>query len=174
MPSLMLSRKKPEMLIISDRARISNLADIEDSIRGSKIIIEAGVVIDAVVKIKPAGGDGGLVIGEDSYINSGTVIYTGSGVWIGKNVLIAANCTLAPVNHQYRSRDTRIINQGFAPNKGGIRIEDDVWIGVNTVVLDGALIRRGCVVGACSLVRGELDEYGIYVGNPLVKIGERQ
>ena len=162
------------MLIISDRAKISNLADIEDSVRGTKIIIEAGVVIDAFVKIKPAGGDGDLIIGEGSYVNSGTVIYTGSGVWIGKDVLIAANCTLAPVNHQYRSRDIRIIKQGFAANKGGIRIEDDVWIGVNTVVLDGAVIRRGCVVGASSLVKGELDEYGIYVGNPLVKIGERQ
>jgi len=162
------------MLIISERARVSKLADIEDSIRGTKIVIEAGVVVDAFVKIKPAGGDGDLIIGEGSYVNSGTVIYTGNGVTIGKNVLIAANCTLAPVNHRYRSREVKIIEQGFAPNKGGIRIEDDVWIGVNTVVLDGAVIRKGCVVGACSLVKDELDEYGIYAGNPLVKIGERQ
>jgi virginiamycin A acetyltransferase len=162
------------MLTISDRAKVSNFADIEDSVRGTRIIIEAGVVIDAFVKIKPAGGNGDVIIGEGSYVNSGTVIYTGNGVWIGKNVLIAANCTLAPVNHQYRLRDTQIIRQGFTPSKGGIRIEDDVWIGVNTVVLDGALIRKGCVVGACSLVKGELDEYGVYAGNPLVKIGERR
>ncbi len=162
------------MLTISDLASVSSLADLEDSIKGSKIIIEAHVVIDAFVKIKPAGGVGDVIIGEGSYVNSGTVIYTGNGVWIGRNVLIAANCTIAPVNHEYRSRDSTICKQGFTPSKGGIRIEDDVWLGVNTVVLDGAVIRKGCVVGACSLVKGELDEYGIYAGNPLRKIGERQ
>ena len=162
------------MIVISEHAKVSPHADIEDSVRGSKIVIEAGVVIDSFVKIKPAGGSGDVVIGRNSYINSGTVIYSGNGVRIGENVLIAANCTLAPVNHQYQARNKRIVDQGFAPGRGGIIIEDDVWIGVNTVILDGAVIRRGCVIGAFSLVRGELDEYGIYVGNPLVKKGERR
>jgi len=161
------------MLIISEQAKISPRADIEDSTRGSKIVIEAGVVIDSFVKIKPAGGSGDLVIGANSYINSGTVIYTGNGVQIGADVLIAANCTIAPVNHEYRARDQKIVAQRFRESKGGIRIEDDVWIGVGSVVLDGALIRKGCVIGALSLVKGELDAYGIYAGNPLVKIGER-
>jgi virginiamycin A acetyltransferase len=162
------------MLTISESARISPLADIEDSVRGTKIIIEDDVVIDSFVKIKPVGGDGDVLIGEGSYINSGTVIYSGNGVRIGKSVLIAANCTLAPVSHEYRARDKKIRAQGFRPNKGGIAIEDDVWIGVGTVILDGALIRRGCVVSAGSLVKGELQEFGIYAGNPLVKIGERR
>jgi Acetyltransferase (isoleucine patch superfamily) len=162
------------MLIISDQAKISKLADIEDSIKGSKIIIEANVVIDAFVKIKPAGGTGDVTIGEGSYINSGTVIYSGNGVHIGKSVLIAANCTLAPTNHEYTSRDRLIVEQRFRPSKGGIIIEDDVWIGVNTVILDGAVIRRGCVIGARSLVKSELEAYGVYAGTPLVRIGERQ
>jgi len=162
------------MLIISEQARISRLADIEDSVKGSKIIIEQDVTIDAFVKIKPAGGSGDITIGAGSYINSGTVIYSGNGVRIGRDVLIAANCTLAPTNHEYTSRSKRIIEQRFRPSKGGIIIEDDVWIGVNTVILDGAIIREGCVVGACSLVKGELEAYGIYAGNPLVRIGERK
>ena len=162
------------MLIISERARISPLADIEDSVKGSRILIEDHVVIDSFVKIKPVGGDGDVLIGEGSYINSGTVIYSGSGVKIGKSVLIAANCTLAPVSHEYRERNKKIVEQRFRPSKGGIIIEDDVWIGVGTVILDGAVIRKGCVVGACSLVKGELEQFGIYVGNPLVKIGERR
>ena len=162
------------MLIISEQARISRLADIEDSVKGSKIIIEQDVTIDAFVKIKPAGGSGDITIGAGSYINSGTVIYSGNGVRIGRHVLIAANCTLAPTNHEYTSRSKRIIEQRFRPSKGGIIIEDDVWIGVNTVILDGAIIREGCVVGACSLVKGELEAYGVYAGNPLVRIGERK
>lgn len=161
------------MLFISKDAKISRLADIEDSVRGSEIRIEAGVVIDSFVKIKPVGGAGNITIGENSYINSGTVIYSGNGVRIGRAVLIAANCTIAPVNHEYREREQRIIDQRFRPSKGGIIIEDDVWIGVGAVILDGTIIRKGCVVGALSLVRGELEGYGIYAGNPLVKIGER-
>jgi acetyltransferase-like isoleucine patch superfamily enzyme len=161
------------MLIISKDAKISPLSDIEDSVRGSKITLKAGVVIDAFVKIKPSGGDGDLTICEGSYVNSGTVIYTGNGVLIGKGVAIASNCTLAPVNHAYKARDRPIIGQGFEPSKGGIVIEDDVWIGANVVILDGSIIRRGCVIGACSLVRGHLEEYGVYAGNPLVKLGER-
>lgn len=162
------------MLIISEQAKISRLADIEDSVKGSKIIIERDVTIDAFVKIKPAGGSGDITIGAGSYINSGTVIYSGNGVRIGRHVLIAANCTLAPTNHEYTSRSKRISEQRFRPSKGGIIVEDDVWIGVNTVVLDGAIIREGCVVGACSLVKGELEAYGVYAGNPLVRIGERK
>lgn len=161
------------MLIISEQARISPHADIEDSVRGTRIIIEAHVMIDAFVKIKPAGGTGDVVIGEGSYINSGTVIYSGNGVRLGKSVLVAANCTFAPNNHEYKDRGKKIIEQRFATSKGGIIVEDDVWIGANTVILDGALIRRGCVIGACSLVKGQLQEYGVYAGNPLVKIGER-
>lgn len=162
------------MLVISEHAKISPMADIEDSVRGSSITIGAGVVIDSFVKIKPAGGTGDVVIEEGSYINAGTVIYSGNGVRIGKGVLVAANCTIAPTNHEYVDRNRRIIDQRFRPTKGGIIIEDDVWIGVGSVILDGALIRTGCVVGACSLVKGELAAYGIYAGNPLAKIGERR
>jgi acetyltransferase-like isoleucine patch superfamily enzyme len=162
------------MLVISERAQISPLADIEDSVRGSRIVIEDGVVIDAFVKIKPVGGSGDVFIGRNSYINSGCVIYTGNGVWVGQGVLIAANCTLAPVNHQFGSRDRTIFEQRFQPSRGGIRIEDDVWIGAGSVILDGAVLRRGCVIGALSLVSGEIEAYSINVGNPLRKIGERK
>jgi acetyltransferase-like isoleucine patch superfamily enzyme len=41
------------------------------------------------------------------------------------------------------------------------------------VVLDGARIRKGCVVAANSVVRMETEEYGVYGGDPLRKIGTR-
>jgi virginiamycin A acetyltransferase len=162
------------MLLISDRAQISPLADIEDSVRGSTITIEAGVVIDSFVKIKPVGGIGDIYIAQGSHLNSGTVLYSGNGIRIGRGVLIAANCTLAPVNHAYRERDRQIANQGFATSKGGIVIEDDVWIGAGAVILDGAFIRQGCVVGALSLVAGDLEAFGVYGGNPLRRLGDRE
>jgi virginiamycin A acetyltransferase len=162
------------MLIISESAKISPKADIEPSVKGTKIIIKDRVMIDSFVKIKAVGGMGDLVIGEDSYINSGTVIYTGNGVLIGSNVLIASNCTLAPVNHQFSDKNILIREQGFMASRGGIVIEDDVWIGANTVILDGAYIERGCVIGAHSLVKGRLEAYSIYHGIPVVKVGERK
>lgn len=162
------------MIIISETANVSKLSDIEESKKGTKIIIGDNVLIDSFVKIKPVGGDGDVIIGNNSYINSGTVIYSGNGVKIGEYVLVAANCTFAPVNHEYRSKDKTILEQRFMPSRGGIIIEDDVWIGANTVILDGAKIKKGVVIGAGSLVKGELEEYGIYAGNPLQLIGQRK
>jgi len=161
------------MIEIDPTARVSALADIEDSVRGTRIVVGAGAVVDSFVKVRPAGGSGDLVIGARSVVNSGCVLYTGNGIRIGEDVAIAANCTLAPVNHAWQDRSRPIRLQGFAPGKGGIVIEDDVWIGANCVLLDGATIRRGCVVGAGSVVRGELEPYGVYAGQPLRRIAER-
>lgn len=161
------------MLIISVDAKISAQADIEDSVKGTKIIIDAGVTIDSFVKIKPAGGNGDVYIRKGTYINSGCVLYTGNGISIGENVLIAANCTLAPVNHKYLLKEQKIIEQGFAESRGGILIEDDVWIGANSVILDGAVLRKGSVIGACSMVNKEIEPYSICYGNPLRVVGYR-
>ena len=161
------------MLIIDPSAIISPLADLERSVKGTLIQIGANSVVDAFVKIKPAGGTGDVVIGTSVYINSGTTIYTGHGVTIGNDTLIAANCTLAPTNHEFRDPETPIRLQGFQPSRGGIMIGRDVWIGANTVILDGAMIGDGCVIGAGSVVREKLPPYGIYAGTPLRKMSER-
>ena len=159
---------------IASSARVSPLADIEDSVRGTRIVIGAHSVIDSFVKVKPVGGSGDLLIGEHVVINSGCVLYTGHGIKIGNHVAIAANCTFAPVNHAYKDKSRPIREQGFLPGKGGIVIEDDVWIGANCVFLDGAILRRGCVLGAGSIVRGELAAYTVYAGQPLRVLGVRQ
>lgn len=155
-------------------AVISQMADIEDSSRGTRIVVGAGSVIDSFVKIKPAGGSGDVVIGAGVNINSGCVIYTGNGLTIGDNVAVAANCTFAPVNHEFGQRDTLIRDQRFQPSRGGIIIEDDVWIGAGCVFLDGARVRTGAVIGALSLVRGEIEAYSVCVGNPLKVVGWRK
>jgi acetyltransferase-like isoleucine patch superfamily enzyme len=168
------------MLIISPSAKISKFADIEDSIKGSKIIIGDNVTIDSFVKIKPAGGMGDLVIGANTVINPGVSIYTGNGITIGSDVMIAANCVFSPTSHEFMSRDVLIMKQGFIPpspilgNQQGIVIEDDVWIGANCVILEGAYIRKGAVISAGSIVKKTLDEYGIYSGAPLKCLGYRR
>ena len=52
-------------------------------------------------------------------------------------------------------------------------IEDDVWSGANCGLLDGAVLRRGCVVAAGSLVRSELPAYSICRGIPATAVDQR-
>lgn len=168
------------MLQIAVTAKVSPLADIEDSIKGSKIFIGEEVIIDSFVKIKPAGGLGDLVIGARTIINPGVAIYTGNGITIGCDVLVAANCVFSAASHEFRARDILIRNQGFIEpsplfvGQKGIVVEDDVWIGANCVIMEGTHICRGAVVTAGSIVKGKLEEYGIYSGTPLKCRGHRR
>lgn len=161
------------LILIDETAVISKFTDIEDSVVGTKIEIGSNTVIDSFVKIKPAGGHGDVYIGKNCFINSGCVLYTGNGITIGDRVAIAANCTLAPTNHEYKRSDISILEQGFRPSKGGILIENDVWVGANCVLLDGCILREGCIIAAGSVVRGEIPSYAIYGGNPIGRIGLR-
>jgi acetyltransferase-like isoleucine patch superfamily enzyme len=172
--AVQLAHEAPVMIEIHPTARISQLADIEDSIRGTRIVLGERSVVDAFVKIKPAGGSGNLVVGADTVINAGCVLYTGNGIRIGTGVAIAANCTFAPTNHEYQRRDIPIRQQGFRPSKGGIIVDDDVWIGANCILLDGTHVGRGCVIAAGTVVRGVLAPYGIFGGNPITQLGERR
>lgn len=152
---------------ISASATISTLTDIEVSTRGNSVIVGEKVFIDSFVKIKFTGGDGNVEIGDGSYINSGCVLYSGNGIKIGKHVLIAANCTFAPVNHAYERKDSLIIEQRFKTSRGGIIIEDDVWIGAGVIILDGSVIRKGAVIAAGSIVKNEVESFSVCGGNPL-------
>jgi acetyltransferase-like isoleucine patch superfamily enzyme len=106
-------------------------------------------------------------------INSGCVLYSGNGITIGADTAIGPNCSLTPVNHAYQNATVPINRQGFLPPRGGIVIGKDVWIGAGAILLDGANIGDGCVVGAGSLVNKTLEPYGIYVGTPCRRIGTR-
>jgi len=162
------------VLSVDKSAFVSELAILEDSVRGSVVKIGPECNIDAFVRIRVAGGSGDIIIGRRCYINSGSVLYSGNGIKIGNYVSIAANCTLAPTNHEFSSTELPIQFQGFRPSKGGIIVEDDVWIGAGSVVLDGAVLRRGCVIGAMSLVSCEVPQWEVWAGNPLRKIGSRK
>ncbi len=161
------------MLQIDPSAVISKFADIEDSVYDSIISIGPESNIDSFVRFRAAGGNGSIKIGRRCFINAGCVLYIGNGIHIQDNVSIGANCVFAPTNHEFMDRSRPIQFQGFRESKGGILIEDDVWIGSGTVLLDGAVVRRGAIVGALSLVRGEVASFTIVGGNPLRKIADR-
>ena len=48
-----------------------------------------------------------------------------------------------------------------------IFIEENVWIGGNSKILKGAFIKKGCVIGANSLVTSKVyEENSLIVGSP--------
>lgn len=53
--------------------------------------------------------------------------------------------------------------------KTDIVIEDDVWIGQGAIILGGAILHQGCVIGAGSVVSCEVPPYAIYAGHKIIK-----
>ena len=52
-------------------------------------------------------------------------------------------------------------------------IENDVWIGIGSIVKAGVVIHNGAVVGAGSVVTHDIPAYEIWAGNPARKIRDR-
>lgn len=158
---------------ISPEAIISPDARIIPSSRGTSISIGSHTHIFEFVVIRAVGGTGDVEIGERCYINPHCVFYSGNGIKIGNDVLIAAGTVIAPANHAFGNRDKLIREQGFQPTRGGVIIEDDVWIGSNVTILDGAVVRRGSVIMAGAVVNCLVPEYTIWGGIPARFIKER-
>ncbi|GAB6120621.1 MULTISPECIES: CatB-related O-acetyltransferase [Dysgonomonas] len=65
------------------------------------------------------------------------------------------------------------IQDAEAISKGPIIIEDDVWIGLYTIILSGVKIGKGSVIGAGSVVAKDIPPYSIAVGNPVRVLRKR-
>jgi acetyltransferase-like isoleucine patch superfamily enzyme len=110
-------------------------------------------VTDPVVRI----GDRCL-IGRGSGIVGHLSIDIGDDVWTGHFVYITDQ------NHGYADLD-RPISQQTQPERA-VRIGDGSWIGHGSVVLPGANIGRHVVIGANSVVTGEIPDDCVAVGAP--------
>lgn len=53
-----------------------------------------------------------------------------------------------------------------AQSKGNITIKDDVWIGLNSIILSGVTINQGAIIAAGSVVTKDVPPYAIVGGNP--------
>lgn len=162
-----------DSLEIDPSAVVSPDARIYPSLRGTRVVIGAGCHLEPFALIKCVGGSGDIVIGSNCYINPFCVLYSGNGIRLGNDVLLAPGVKLVPANHEFASLDRPIREQGFRPSKGGIEIGDDVWIGANSIVLDGSRIGDGAIIGAGSLVAGVVPPFEVWGGNPLVRIRAR-
>ncbi len=96
---------------------------------------------------------------------TGSVLVAVEKIEVGNRVVVGANVTIADTDfHPLSARDrARNFNDGqYAP----VCIEDDVFIGMNSIVLKGVTIGHGSVVGAGSVVAKDVPPETIVAGNP--------
>jgi acetyltransferase-like isoleucine patch superfamily enzyme len=125
---------------------------------GNNVLIGRNTIISC------KGGD--ITIGDFSNIGPNNTLISESSLKIGKYVFTAGHSyIIAGGNHSFENKDIPI---WFQPSvsKGGIVIEDDIWIGASSTVLDGVKIKKGSIIGAGSLVLKNIPAYSIAVGNP--------
>jgi acetyltransferase-like isoleucine patch superfamily enzyme len=135
--------------------------------RGSSIYL--GVMFDLGVRAR-------IHIGEFTLMN-GSRIICDSEIIIGDHCLVSWNTVLmdtyrAPVSpairrtllQQVASQPARRVEP--TEQAHSIAIGNGVWIGFDSVVLPGVTIGDGAIVGARSVVTGDVPPYAIVAGNP--------
>lgn len=110
-----------------------------------------------------------LHIGDNCEMGDMTHIVAHNCVEIGNDVLIASKCFISDVNHGKYSGDNQDSPE-TAPNSrvliaGETVIGNRVWIGENAVILAGAEIGDGCIIGANSVVSKIIPSRTMVVGN---------
>ena len=109
-----------------------------------------------------ASPDALIEVGDDTRLN-GVSIHATRLVRIGRNCLIAANVSLLDSD----GHGVSLADRGKAnPISEPIVIEDNVWIGANTIVLKGVTIGRGAIVAAGSVVTRDVAPMTLVGGNP--------
>ncbi len=100
----------------------------------------------------------------------GTCIHAFESIMIGKGCLIAANCQIIDGSGHdisFPNVENRINTKGTSKP---VIIEDNVWIGANSIVLPGVTIGRGSVISANSVVVKDIPPMVIAGGNPAIII----
>ncbi|RME42296.1 MAG: acyltransferase [Chloroflexi bacterium] len=116
---------------------------------------------------------GNITIGRDTHIQSGCHLTAAlANIVIGDHVQLAPRCALYPYQHGYANLSMPMARQPIT-SKGDIVIEDDVWLGVGVIVMDGVTIGRGAIVGAGAVVTESIPAYAIAAGVPARVIGHR-
>jgi len=154
--------------------------------RNATIILEDNVTLTSWSRFNLAGinhkvilaapnGRSRIYIGSGSGL-SGSVLHSKSSITIGKRVGIGANVNVFdndfhPINYLDRGAN---LNETLLTQ--AISIEDDVWIGANSMILKGVNIGKGAIIGAGSVITKDIPPFTMWAGNPakfIKKLGDK-
>lgn len=130
---------------------------------GKNVYIDYGVYFRFPKKIE---------IGNEVTIGKGSKLFPSfhnseAYIRIGNNIRIGPDVLFLSAGHDYKHLSL--------PDTGGtIIINDNVWIGARSIILQGVTIGEGAVVAAGSIVTKNVDNYMIIAGNPAKIIKERK
>jgi len=110
-----------------------------------------------------------IKIGDNCRIH-GSCIHAYSSITIGNNCLIAANTQIIDGNGHALSFDNTSNRINTTDEGKPIIIEDNVWIGLNCIILGGTHIKEGAIIAANSVVKGVVSSNSIYQGNPAILV----
>ena len=107
-----------------------------------------------------------LTLGNDVWLGENAWIDNLDEVIIGNNVCISQGALLLTGNHDYTLST-------FDYRNDPIIIEDGAWIGAKTVVCPGIKVKSHAILTVGSTATKNMEAYGIYQGNPALKIRTR-
>lgn len=122
-----------------------------------------GVLIKPSVRIKFPWK---LTVGDYAWIGEDVWIDNLVMVSIGNNVCISQGALLLCGNHDYKKVSFDLIAKP-------IILENGAWIGAKSVVCPGVTCHSHSVLAVGSVTTKDLEAYGIYQGNPAIKVRDR-
>ena len=135
---------------VDGRERI--IRDLFGSV-GAKVCVEAPFRCDYGFNIH---------VGDNFYANYGCVVLDSAKVTIGDHVFLGPNVQIYTPCHPIYAPAR---NEGYEYAKE-VTIGDDVWIGGNVTIVPGAHIGSNVVIGAGSVVTGDIPDGVVAAGNP--------
>jgi galactoside O-acetyltransferase len=130
------------------------------------IVLEDDVILSNNVMISCKNGT--VKIGARSGISAQTIIHStqGNPVYIGSDAIIGPRCYIVGGGNYHTERlDIPMWRQGIK-HDGGVRLQDDVWLGANVTVLGGVTMGIGSVAAAGALVNKNVPARAICGGLP--------
>ncbi len=103
-----------------------------------------------------------ITVGKNFYANSYCTIIDVAPVTIGDDVMLGPNVQIITAGHPIHP-DSRASKYEYGIP---VTIGDNVWIGAGAIILPGVRIGNGAVIGAGSVVTGDIPDLVVAAGNP--------
>lgn len=115
----------------------------------------------------------GLNIGKPIYIDYTAYIDSAdySLITIKDNVVISRKVSI--LTHDYSPARAFYAVEGvqnFTRVLKEVYIGENSFIGMNSIILPGSHIGKNCIIGAGSVIKGDIADNSVYVGNPAKRI----